>query len=130
MSWDSYITSFLEGAGKGNGGAIIGLNGGVWAVKGLNVQAAEAQALAQAMSTGNVSNFQQAGIHLGGKKFTMNRYDGEEGVLYAKQGKTGVSCYKTNQAVIIGYYEETMASPGQSSDATYKCAKYLMDAGY
>ncbi|KAL7713912.1 Profilin-1 [Entamoeba marina] len=130
MSWNAYITSYLEGAGKGHGGAIIGLNGGIWAYSANFVPSqAEATAIAGAVSS-NITGLQTSGVTIGGVKYLVNRVDADDGLAMGKKGAAGISIYKTNQAIIVGYYADASVSAGQNSDATFKCADYLKQSGY
>ncbi|EDR26605.1 profilin, putative [Entamoeba dispar SAW760] len=130
MSWQSYVDSFLVGAGKGMGGAIIGLQGGVWAASANCTPSAQESVTIGTACASNIAGLQQSGVVIGGKKFMITRVDADEGSAMGKKGAEGISIYKTKQAVIIGYFSDASVSAGQNSDATYKCAKYLMDAGY
>jgi Profilin len=49
--------------------------------------------------------------------------------IIGKKGAGGVVCVKTNQAVLIGQYNETV-QPGQATTVVEKLADYLRDNGF
>jgi len=49
--------------------------------------------------------------------------------IYGKKGAGGVVVVKTNQAVLIGLYNENI-QPGQCANAVEKLADYLIENGY
>ncbi|KAL7715532.1 Profilin-1 [Entamoeba marina] len=108
MSWNAYITSYLEGAGKGHGGAIIA---------NFVPSQAEATAIAGAVSS-NITGLQTSGVTIGGVKYLVNRVDADDGLAMGKK------------AIIVGYYADASVSAGQNSDATFKCVDYLKQSGY
>ena len=130
MSWQAYVDSFLVGAGKGHGGCIIGLQGGVWAASANCTPTPQESVTIGTTVASNISGLQASGVTINGQKFMITRVDADEGTAMGKKGAEGISIYRTNQAVIIGYFADASVSAGQNSDATFKCAKYLMDAGY
>merc|ERR1719420_878966 len=54
---------------------------------------------------------------------------GDDEVIRGKQGKGGVHCVKTNQALLVGVYEDPMA-PGTAAQITEKLGDYLKGVGY
>ena len=58
-----------------------------------------------------LSNRNYGRFSLGGQKYFY--LSGDEEVLRGKQGKGGVHCVKTGQALLVGVYEDPMA-PAQA----------------
>eukprot|EP01132_Coremiostelium_polycephalum_P001951 gene1951-2387_t len=52
----------------------------------------------------------------------------EERSIYAKNGFTSVSLVKTNQNIIIGFYDETK-NPGSANNVVEKTAEYFLSHG-
>ena len=112
MSWGAYITNSLVNRQDASGhvfndvlteAAIVGLNGATWANAGLNVSAAECDALKKLFeqSANSIPS-----VTLGGKKYQVTHY--EQGAFaYLKIKDGGATVAKTNQAYIIGVYNTT-----------------------
>ncbi|KAF5935183.1 hypothetical protein HYC85_026312 [Camellia sinensis] len=67
------------------------------------------------------------GLYLGGTKYMV--IQGEPGaVIRGKKGPGGVTIKKTNQALIIGIYDEPM-TPGQCNMIVERLGDYLIDQG-
>ncbi|KAE9600351.1 putative profilin [Lupinus albus] len=67
------------------------------------------------------------GLYLGGTKYMV--IQGEPGaVIRGKKGPGGVTVKKTNQALIIGIYDEPM-TPGQCNVVVERLGDYLIDTG-
>ncbi|MQM11146.1 hypothetical protein Taro_044052 [Colocasia esculenta] len=67
------------------------------------------------------------GLHLGDTKYMV--IQGEAGaVIRGKKGSGGVTVKKTNQALIIGVYDEPV-TPGQCNMVVEKLGDYLADQG-
>lgn len=49
--------------------------------------------------------------------------------LYGKKGAAGVVCVKTNQAIVIGTYNESI-QPGQCTLIVEKLADYLIENSF
>jgi len=67
------------------------------------------------------------GFRIGKTKYITHKCDDRS--IYGKQGKTGVVCVKTKQAVLIAHYSETV-QPGEAATAVEKLADYLISVGY
>jgi len=72
-------------------------------------------------------NLASTGFHLGGQKYFY--LSGNDDVMRGKQGKGGVHVVKTNQAVILGLYEEPM-QPAEAATVTESLGDYLKGVGY
>nr|XP_009759110.1 PREDICTED: profilin-like [Nicotiana sylvestris] len=67
------------------------------------------------------------GLHLGGTKYMV--IQGEAGaVIRGKKGPGGITVKKTNQALIIGIYNEPM-TPGQCNMIVERLGDYLIEQG-
>merc|ERR1712126_563863 len=91
------------GVGKDLKEAVIaGHDGNVWAKsQNFNVTPNEIQAILN--NYGNQESLASSGFSLGGTKYFY--LSGDEEVIRGKQGKGGVHCVKTNQAFLVGVYE-------------------------
>lgn len=49
--------------------------------------------------------------------------------MRCEQGKTGIICCKTKQAILIAHYPETV-QPGQAANTVEKLADYLISVNY
>ncbi|KAG9325405.1 hypothetical protein KVV02_002641 [Mortierella alpina] len=126
MSWQAYVDSNLVGTGKVEKAAIFGLDGSLWATSaGFNVGGAEVQKLVAAFV--DTSDIAANGLYLEGKKYFYLR-SGENSV-YARLGAAGVTCVKTNQAVLVGHYGESMQA-GDCTVVVESLGDYLRNTGY
>ncbi|KAF9983162.1 profilin, required for normal timing of actin polymerization in response to thermal stress [Mortierella antarctica] len=127
MSWQSYVDSNLVGTGKVSKAAIFGLDGSLWATSpDFNVGGDEVNKLVAAFidEAGIAAN----GLHLEGAKYVLLRKP-DVNTIYARNGATGVCCVKTGQAVIVGFYNETVQA-GDCNTVVENLAVYLRGAGY
>jgi len=126
MSWQEYVDTQLVGTGHVSKAAIIGLDGTQWAASsGFAVTPAEGRGIVSAFN--DASAIFASGIRLGNDKFMTIKADTRS--VYGKKGPGGVCCVKTNQAVLIGLYDETI-QPGQCATVTEKLADYLIENSY
>mmetsp|Transcript_21913 Transcript_21913/g.61599 ORF Transcript_21913/g.61599 Transcript_21913/m.61599 type:complete len:127 (-) Transcript_21913:82-462(-) len=126
MSWQSYVDSSLVGTGCVTKGALFGHDGNVWATSaGFSVSKDEASKIVAAFS--NPSTIQINGFQVNKVTFRCLRADDRS--IYGRQGATGVVCCKTNQALIIAFYDENI-QPGQCTNVTEKLADYLREQNY
>ncbi|KAF9432709.1 profilin, required for normal timing of actin polymerization in response to thermal stress [Entomortierella beljakovae] len=126
MSWQAYVDSNLVGSGHLAKAAIFGLDGSNWAsTPGFNITSAEAQELSKAFL--DTTEVAANGLSLEGVKFVFLRA-GDNNIL-ARKGATGVCCAKTNQAMLIGYYNETMQA-GEANIVVQGLADYLIGLNY
>ncbi|KAF8938312.1 profilin-1A [Dissophora ornata] len=126
MSWQAYVDGNLVGTGKVTKGAIFGLDGSLWATTpGFSVGTPEAQKLIAAFA--NTDDIQANGLYLEGKKYFYLR-NGDNSI-YARLGAAGVTCVKTNMAVLIGQYAENMQA-GDCTVVVEALGDYLRNQGY
>ena len=125
MSWQDYIDTQLVGK-ELKEAVIAGHDGNVWAKsQNFNVTPNELQAILN--NYGNQESLASSGFSLGGTKYFY--LSGDDEVIRGKQGKGGVHCVKTNQALLVGVYEDPMA-PGTAAQITEKLGDYLKGVGY
>ncbi|KAG0024453.1 profilin, required for normal timing of actin polymerization in response to thermal stress [Entomortierella chlamydospora] len=127
MSWQAYVDENLIGTGKVSKAAIFGLDGGLWAVTpGFSIEAAELDKLIKAFDDAN--DVQEKGLYLEGQKYYYLR--SSHNSVYARLGTTGVTCVKTNQAVLVGYYDESKQKAGECTMVVEALGDYLRSQGY
>ncbi|OMO86634.1 Profilin [Corchorus olitorius] len=130
MSWQAYVDDHLMLDFDGlhlTAAAIIGHDGTVWA------QSATFPAFTPQEISAIVNDFAEpgslapTGLFLGGVKYMV--IQGEPGaVIRGKKGSSGVTVKKTNQALIIGIYDEPL-TPGQCNMIVERLGDYLIDQG-
>ncbi|KAK6236788.1 hypothetical protein SCA6_012125 [Theobroma cacao] len=146
MSWQQYVDEHLMCDVEGQGihltaAAIIGQDGSVWA------QSAPFPAFTPEEITAIMNDFAEpgslapTGLFIGGVKYMV--IQGESGavirgkkVIYISWciiidlvlGSGGVTVKKTNQALIIGIYDEPL-TPGQCNMIVERLGDYLIDQG-
>merc|ERR1712183_736840 len=125
MSWQDYVNTQLVGKNLKEA-AIAGHDGNLWAKSAnFNVTSAEIKNILSNYDC--QSNLASSGFHLGGQKYFY--LSGNDDVMRGKQGKGGVHVVKTNQAVILGLYEEPM-QPAEAATVTETLGDYLKGVGY
>ncbi|EYU20403.1 hypothetical protein ABFS82_01G017500 [Erythranthe guttata] len=130
MSWQSYVDDHLMCEIDGNhltSAAILGHDGVVWA-QTPNFPQFKAEEIA-----GIMEDFEEpgklapTGLYLGGVKYMV--IQGEPGaVIRGKKGSGGITVKKTNQALLVGIYDEPM-TPGQCNVVVERIADYLIEQG-
>ncbi|CAO3571674.1 unnamed protein product [Mortierella alpina] len=126
MSWQAYVDKNLIGTGKVQKAAIFGLDGSLWATSpDFKVAGAEVQKLIAAFK--DTSDIAPNGLYLEGKKYVYLR--SSENSIYARLGADGVTCVKTNQAVLVGHYGENMQA-GDCTVVVEALGDYLRSTGY
>ncbi|XP_022731636.1 profilin-1-like [Durio zibethinus] len=130
MSWQQYVDEHLMCDVDGQGShltaaAIIGQDGSVWA------QSSTFPAFTPEEITAIMNDFAEpgslapTGLFIGGVKYMV--IQGEPGaVIRGKKGAGGTTVKKTNQALIIGIYDEPL-TPGQCNMIVERLGDYLID---
>jgi len=130
MSWQSYVDQTLVGSGKPDAAAIFSIDGkSVWASSaGFVIKPEEIETLVKAYGEDKqLQDLAGTGFHIGGVKYlTILSADRS---IYGKQGKTGIVCVKTKQAILVAHYGEAV-QPGQAATTVEKLADYLIGVGY
>ncbi|KAG0209078.1 profilin, required for normal timing of actin polymerization in response to thermal stress [Mortierella sp. NVP41] len=126
MTWQAYVDDNLVGTGKVAKAAIFGTDGSLWATSaGYNIGPIEIQKLIAAFD--NTDDIAANGLFLEGKKFFYLRSG--DASIYARLGDAGVTCVKTNKAVLLGHYAENMPA-GDSTVVVESLGDYLRGTGY
>lgn len=126
MSWQNYIDSGLINTGQASAGAIVGVDGSVWATSpGFNISSTEIKALINGFT--DISSLRTPGLFLNKEKYLVLKAD--DTTIYGKKGATGVVCAKISQVIIIGIYSEGMIAE-QCNVVVKQLAKYLTECGY
>ncbi|KAK3843891.1 MAG: profilin [Linnemannia gamsii] len=135
MSWQAYVDDNLVGTGKVAKAAIFGTDGSLWASSaGYNVEPVEIQRLIAAFD--NSDDIAANGLYLEGKKFFYLRSG--DASIYARlvsvssaahNGDGGVTCVKTNKAILLGHYA-TNTPAGDSTVVVESLGDYLRGTGF
>ncbi|KMT03222.1 hypothetical protein BVRB_8g197700 [Beta vulgaris subsp. vulgaris] len=130
MSWQAYVDDHLMCDIEGNhltSAAIVGHDGNVWAQSPSFPQLKPGEVAAIMKDFEEPGTLAPTGLHLGGTKYMV--IQGEPGsVIRGKKGPGGVTVNKTNQALIIGIYDEPM-TPGQCNMVVERIGDYLVEQG-
>ncbi|KAI5586319.1 hypothetical protein BDE02_06G205400 [Populus trichocarpa] len=130
MSWQQYVDEHLMCDIDGNtltSAAIIGHDGSVWAQSTTFPQFTAEEVAAIMKDFDEPGSLAPTGLFLGGAKYMV--IQGEAGaVIRGKKGSGGVTIKKTNQALVIGVYDEPLA-PGQCNMIVERLGDYLYDQG-
>ncbi len=127
MSWQAYVDSSLVGTHKIDKAAITSRAGdSTWASStGFTLSPTEMKALAAGFD--NADGIQGNGVHVHGVKYLTLRADDRS--IYAKQGKEGIVCVRTKQAILLGHYDEN-TQPGEATKVVEALADYLLGVGF
>lgn len=131
MSWQPYIDDHLLAelphGGQLEHAAIVGLNGDVWAQSPNFPELEEKEAEAIVKGLSDQSQLAQNGLFVGGHKYIV--LAGETGaVIRGKMGQTGITIKKTNTALVIGVYNQTV-SAGEANVVVENLGDYLIEQG-
>ncbi|KAF7128145.1 hypothetical protein RHSIM_Rhsim11G0049400 [Rhododendron simsii] len=128
MSWQSYVDEQLMYEIEGNtltSAAILGQDGSVWAQSASFPQFKPEEITAIMNDFAEPGTLAPTGLYLGGTKYMV--IQGEAGVVIrGKKGPGGITIKKTNQALIIGIYDEPM-TPGQCNMIVERLGDYLIE---
>ncbi|CAF9919582.1 MAG: profilin, required for normal timing of actin polymerization in response to thermal stress [Alectoria fallacina] len=150
MSWQAYVDTSLVGTGNLDRAAIFNTHGtSVWAsTHGFAVSPAEIKEVIDSYSdTSDVKKIQSGGFRVAGEKYMTIKAD--EKSVYGKkvhyrsnsqitaakseliilQGKEGIVIVKTQQAILVAHYPETV-QPGQATNTVEQLGDYLIGVGY
>ncbi|KAF5748282.1 profilin-1-like [Tripterygium wilfordii] len=130
MSWQQYVDEHLMCDVEGNqltAAAIIGQDGTVWAQSSTFPQFTAEEISAIMKDLDEPGTLAPTGLFLGGTKYMV--IQGEPGaVIRGKKGSGGATVKKTNQALIIGIYDESL-TPGQCNMIVERLGDYLIEQG-
>ncbi|XP_078168809.1 profilin [Carex rostrata] len=131
MSWQSYVDDHLMCEIDGQhltAAAILSQDGSVWAQSAAFPQFKSEEIAAIVKDFDEPGSLAPTGLFLGGAKYMV--IQGEPGaVIRGKKGSGGVCVKKTNQALIMGVYEEPM-TPGQCNMVVERLGDYLYEQGF
>lgn len=120
----------LVGTGNLDRAAIFNIQGtSVWASSsGFTVSPAEIkEVIASYTDTTDVKKIQSGGFRVAGEKYMTIKAD--EKSVYGRKGKEGIVIVKTQQAVLVAHYPETV-QPGQATNTVEQLGDYLIGVGY
>ncbi|XP_031474282.1 profilin-3-like [Nymphaea colorata] len=130
MSWQAYVDEHLMCDIDGQhltAAAIVGQDGSVWARSDSFPQFKPEEMTAIMRDFEEPGSLAPTGLFLGSAKYMV--IQGEPGVVIrGKKGSGGITIKKTNQALVIGIYDEPMA-PGQCNKVVEGLGDYLYDQG-
>ncbi|KAI9681506.1 MAG: profilin, required for normal timing of actin polymerization in response to thermal stress [Caeruleum heppii] len=130
MSWQEYVDSSLVGTGNLDRAAILNAEGtSVWASsKGFTVAPEEIKEVIAAYNDkGSVKAVQSNGFYIAGDRYVVIKADDRS--LYGRKGKEGVVIVKTNMAILVTHYPETV-QPGAAANTVEQLGDYLIGVGY
>lgn len=130
MSWQAYVDTSLVGTGNVDKAAIFNSEGtSVWASSsGFTVSTTEIKEVVAAYKdSGEVKQVQSTGLHVGGERFVVIKADDRS--LYGKKGREGIVIVKTQQAILVTHYPETV-QPGAATNTVESLGDYLIGVGY
>jgi profilin len=132
MSWQAYIDTLLKSASCIKKGAIIGLDGSVWArsdgTMGENFNASAEECKKFTALWDNIKDAPMKGFHLEGAKYIVPSTDGD--FLFGKSGPDGVMAIKTKMAVILAVFSGAQQEGVLCRKAVEHLADYLSSQGY
>ncbi|XWS70289.1 hypothetical protein CRYUN_Cryun03dG0035300 [Craigia yunnanensis] len=130
MSWQQYVDEHLMCDIKGihlTAAAIIGQDGSVWAQSSTFPLFTPGEITAIVNDFAEPGSLAPTGLFLGGVKYMVIR--GEPGaVIRGKKGASGVTVKNTNEALIIGIYDEPLTA-GQCNMIVERLGDYLIEQG-
>lgn len=139
MSWDSYVTSVVDGSKDASGQhhidrvALCGKSGGAWTSSttpnSLQITQDETIAIGKALSSKNFSEFQSHGVVVEGVKYQFLREEDGIRIMAKKKGNGGITIEATNQAFIVAHCPEG-SQQGICNTAVNRVAQYLRDSNY
>lgn len=156
MSWNDYV-NFMTNDSVCTDAYIYGKDGTLWAGSGSTLFQSYSTKIADAQEADKMNdvdvdeskNFFNAlgnngictipgGIRLGNEKYFSTNFDGERGTWYLKKQNGGACVAQTNQAILIGIYNNTKTitskncpqNPGDTNAVVEKLQETLKGASY
>lgn len=125
-SWQDYVDKHLIASRCITKAAIAGHDGTIWATsQGFNVSKEEISKIIAGFENQNLLT--ACGVTLSGIRFIY--LSGTDKVIRAKLGKVGVHCMKTQQAVVVSFYEDPI-QPQQVASVVEKLGDHLVAHGF
>lgn len=125
MSWQEYIDSGMIETGHLTDGAILGLDGSIWASSS-NLKPSKEEGLSMVQSFSDPTAIRTKGIVLLGQKYIPIKADDRS--IYGKKPNGGIVAVKTKKCVLIGAYGEGQ-QPGDAAKTVEDLADYLLGSG-
>lgn len=125
QGWNIYIEQNLIAGGLAHA-AIVGIDGTIWA-KSANFIATVYEILDIYNGFSDSYPLRTNGLFLNSEKYLVLKADDLS--IYSKKGSGGAICVKTEQAIIIGIYNDQL-QPGAAASLVEKLAEFLRDQGY
>jgi len=130
MSWQAYVDSSLVGSGNVDKAAIVSAAGdSVWASSaGFSVSSPEMKIVVAALAGGQAAEkLWSEGLHIAGERYVITKAEGRS--IYGRKAKEGIVICKTNQAILIAHYGETVMA-GNAATTVEQLADYLVRVNY
>ncbi|XP_020270845.1 profilin-3 [Asparagus officinalis] len=128
MSWQTYVEEHLMCDIDGqhlSSAAILGHDGSIWAQSSSFPQFKPEEISDMMKDFDEPGSLAPTGLFLGSTKYMV--IQGEPGaVIRGKKGTGGITVKKTNQALIIGIYDEPM-TPGQCNLVVERLGDFLIE---
>lgn len=134
-SWPEYVDEYLmvelAGGRKLASGAILGLDGGIWASSEAfpELSNEETDVLLQAYDNPDI--LQSKGLRLNGQKYVA--IQGVSGSVVRGRGfevkTSGFTAKRCEQCIVVGFFGEGV-QPGECSKIVEDFADYLIELGY
>ena len=123
QSWYGYARSIVV-SGNNYFGAIIGNSGNPWGFYGGRFSNSDGKKIAQFV----LSNVNPGSLTINGVRYSVQAYDQNDEYILT-HGNTGVSIFKTNKTILLGFYNASQ-SQGTSYYDVSEVADYLLDSYY
>ncbi|MCJ1449876.1 profilin, required for normal timing of actin polymerization in response to thermal stress [Mycoblastus sanguinarius] len=130
MSWQAYVDTSLVGTRNVDKAAIFNSEGtSAWASStGFHISPAEIKEIISSYSdSSEVKKIQSGGFKIAGEKYMTIKADDKS--VYGKKGKEGVVIVKTQQAILVTHYPESV-QPGVATNTVEQLGDYLISVGY
>ena len=114
--WIPYCDALCKDTTNVKSGAIVGVDGSMWANKGLAIPAAEAKALAEGIA--NNAKFQEKGIMVCGVKYMFLTGDAATKTVVGRKGPTTIMLAQSTKAIIVILTVDG-ANPGNVTSHTF-----------
>ncbi len=128
MSWQAYVDTNLVGTGTVTQAGIYDLQGNPWAYTQSPPFAAQvAEIAAVSAHFAMPAGLAATGAVIAGVKYMFVRGE-ENSEIYVKNGATGVTFYRCNTCIIVGYHDDKI-QPGQCASTVCKLGDFLKEQG-
>ena len=115
-SWQPYADAMCKDTANVKAAFIVGLDGGVWATKNINISVEEGKNIAAGMK--DKSKYQGGGICAGGTKFMYLTADDAAKTAVGRKGANSIMLAQSTKA-ICGVITNDGANPGNVTSHTF-----------